>query len=554
MPATYSVNIGSQFETERKFGILPVIQNLPDNTSKLITPRDVRDAFLTVWASSPIKQTTNSSGTEYIGIDSGNPADRDIKQKIFLGKRSFGSQEIITGGLLSKSDNVDIFIYNTKPDSASQSITRMAFLAGTESSLYTNAPYIGSEYNSVSNSLDFVVRNPQISGGINLFSDTGYVSINGIKFPKVVENSAATNDKILRYVGNYPNGYLKWDSSNVAISKLGDSTKTTNIYGGTVSLNGYELEFVNNDMTSTAVGGVPSGFSFSATSFIDVNGNGKKWPLSEVIRKILYPKVGPSITVSVYSSTGLPYVELASTASISMNYKMTIYPRNQKEYISDYVISTQVGSSLAVKSSNYGMSFSGVPGTGFDGSVSNLLAASYSSPTYSNYVFSAADIWSPTQITHTSWPNFGFSYSATASIQHVYPVYYGFTSSNIEDSTTFDNAVKSLNKYVGPYPGVSASLSIEYTGSGYFYFIHQGATGSIGSFDTPISTIQDPNGFIIHDSNNLSLSFLSDNSKVVGLTINGGKTTKGLSTNWKVWKSKNLCEYNYTGKNFIIKF
>ena len=543
MPATYSVNLGSQFETERKFGILPVIQNLPDNTSKLISPRNVRDAFLTVWASSPIKQTTNSSGTEYIGIDSGNPADRDIKQKIFLGKRSFGSQEILTNDLLSKSDNVDIFIYNTKPDSASQSITRMAFLAGTESSLYTNAPYIGSEYNSVSNSLDFVVRNPQLSGGINLFSDTGYVSINGIKFPKVSENSAATNDKILRYVGNYPNGYLKWDSSNVAISQLGDPLKTTNIYGGTVSLNGYELEFVNPDMTSTAVGGVPSGFSFSATSF-----NGKKWPLSEVIRKILYPKVGPSITVSVYSSTGLPYVELASTASISMNYRLTIYPRNEKEYISDYVISTQVGSSTPVKSSNYGMSFSGVPGTSFNGSVSNLLAASYSSPTYSNYVFSAADIWSPNQITHTSWPLF-FSYSATASIQHVYPVYYGFTSSNIINSTTFDNAVKSLNKYVGPYPGASASLSIEYVGSGYFYFIHQSAT-----FDTPISTIQDPNGFIIHDSSLLSQSFLSDDSKSNGLTINGGKTTKGLSTNWKVWKSKNICEYNYTGKNFIIKF
>jgi|694.fasta_scaffold29185_6 hypothetical protein len=545
MPATFSVNIGSQFETERKFGILPVIQNLPDNTSKLITPRDVRDAFLTVWASSPIKQTTNSSGTEYIGIDSGNPADRDIKQKIFLGKRSFGSQEIITADLLNKSDNVDIFIYNTKTDSASQSITRMAFLAGTESSLYTNAPYIGSEYNSVSNSLDFVVRNPQLNGGINLFSDTGYVSINGIKFPKVTDNTTgASNGKILRYVGNYPNGYLKWDSSNVAISQLGAVDKVTKIFGGTVSLNGYELEFVNPDMTSSAVGGVPAGFSFSSTSF-----NNGKWPLSEVIRKILYPKVGPSIVVNVDNqSTGLPYVELASTASISMNYIMTIYPRNEKEYVSDYVISTQVGSSAAVKSSNYGMSFSGVPGTTFNGSVSNLLAASYSSPTYSNYVFSAADIWTPNQITHTSWPLF-FSYSATASIQHVYPVYYGFTNSNIVDATSFNNAVKSLNKYVGPYPGMSASLSIEYTGSGYFYFIHQSTT-----FDTPIYTIQDPNGFIIHDSSLLSQSFLSDDSKTSGLSITGAKTTKGLSTNWKVWKSKNVCEYSYTGKNFTIKF
>jgi hypothetical protein len=62
MPATYSVNIGSQFESERKPDIVTVLKNLPDNTSKQISPRDVRDAFLTTWASSPIKQTRTTAG------------------------------------------------------------------------------------------------------------------------------------------------------------------------------------------------------------------------------------------------------------------------------------------------------------------------------------------------------------------------------------------------------------------------------------------------------------------------------------------------------------
>ena len=85
MSATYSVNIGTQFETTRK-DMLSVLKDLPDNTHKLISPRDVRDAFLSTWANSPFKQTKTISGIEYIGLDSGNPADRDIKEKIFLGK------------------------------------------------------------------------------------------------------------------------------------------------------------------------------------------------------------------------------------------------------------------------------------------------------------------------------------------------------------------------------------------------------------------------------------------------------------------------------------
>ena len=181
MPVTYSVNIGSQIEAYRKTDILSVLKDLPDNTQKLISPKDVRDAFLSTWANSPFKQTKNISGTEYIGIDSGNPSDRDIKQKIFLGKRSFGNTDILTSSLLS-STNTDIFIYNTKPDSVSQNSTIVSFLAGTNSTLFPYAPYIAGEYvnNLGTEIITLEIRNPSLhTGGVNIYSDTGRVSING---------------------------------------------------------------------------------------------------------------------------------------------------------------------------------------------------------------------------------------------------------------------------------------------------------------------------------------------------------------------------------------
>jgi hypothetical protein len=539
MPATYSVNIGSQFESERKPDIVTVLKNLPDNTSKQISPRDVRDAFLTTWASSPIKQTRTTAGIEYIGIDSGNPADRDIKQKILLGKRGYGNLDAMNSTLLNNSE-VDIFIYNTKADNVSQNSTRMGFLAGTYSDVFNNVPYIGSQYNTTTTLIDLDVRNPQLNGGnINLYSTNGYVTLNGIRFPKVSENSSATNGKILRYVGNFPNGYLRWDTSNVTISQLGDPLKRTDIYGGTVSLNGYELEFVNPDMTSSTVGGIPLGFSFSKTSF-----GGNKWPMSEVIRKLLYPKVGP--TISVTASTvnfSTPYVEIGTTASVNFNYDLTIYPRNQYEYISDYLIRKKTGSTVA-DTIYSGLSFSGIPGTKFTGSA-DLVAASFSTPTQTDFGIHLTDIWLPTRYTAVSFPN-GFSYSATASIYHVWPIYYGFTQSLVNNTPTFNSVVKKLNKAITPYPGLSQSITLPYTGEGYFYIIYH------NSFSTPISKVYDSNGFLLHDTSNISTSFFSSATKNGGQSVTG-MTTNGQNTTWKVWISGLTC--SLTGNNnFTFKF
>ena len=164
MPATFSINIGQLTEATRKKDITNVLNDIQDNTQKLISPRDVRDAVLSLWANTPFKVTTPNSltGFEYIGIDSSNPSNRDIKQKILLGKRNFGNLDIMSPTLLNHS-SVDIFLYNTKPDNASQveqNSTKVAILAGTNSTLYTTAPYFESKVKTDLSGIDFNIINP----------------------------------------------------------------------------------------------------------------------------------------------------------------------------------------------------------------------------------------------------------------------------------------------------------------------------------------------------------------------------------------------------------
>lgn len=230
MPATYSINVGTSTEALRKQDINSVLLDLPDNTQKLISPKDVRDAFLTSWANSAFKQTIGQANIEYLGIDSGNPSDRDIKQKIFIGKRNYAGSDIMTSNLLN-DNNSDIYIYNTKPDSYSTQSTSIVILAGTNSSLHQNAPYIRSNVVASGSALSLDFVNPSIySGPINIYSSTGRVAINGIMFPTVAETSAsASNGKILKYFGTYPNGVLKWAEPSVSIANIGSVGSPTNI-------------------------------------------------------------------------------------------------------------------------------------------------------------------------------------------------------------------------------------------------------------------------------------------------------------------------------------
>jgi hypothetical protein len=552
MSLTFSINVGQIVQAERKQDIFSVLQELPDNTQKLISPKDVRDAFLTSWANSTFKITTPSTtGVEYIGIDSSNPSDRDVKKKILIGKRSFGNLDIMSGSLLSNSD-ADIFLYNTKSDSYTQSSTKIAILAGTDSNLYTTAPYIQAIYNTASNAIDLNLGNPSgnsvFGGGINIASTTGRIAINGIVFPTISETTAsASNGKILRYFGTYPNGSLKWDDANVTLASIGSPNSQTDIYGSPINVNGYSLEFSENSLVPFAVGGVTQGASFATGSFF--NGTTyQDWPMIEVLRDILYPYIPPTLTISAINNvTGTTYAEVGTTPSVTLSASLTTYARDSSEYISDHVIST----SPTLQQFVYvGGSFSGTPGSSVNFNTSgDIFGATPSTltPYLVNYTFAAANI---STITASSYPSY-FSYSATASIQFVSPFVMSFetgitaslfgpSNSQVARDIIFSN---NANKSITYYPGASGSVSMQNTGQGYLYFMYP---SSYDSGLTPsLTKIKDPNGFIIHDSTSLTYSAFTYSGSIVMATASYYPVNYYGS--YRIFRTIATCSYNAGG-------
>lgn len=553
MSLTFSINVGQIVQAERKQDIFSVLQELPDNTQKLISPKDVRDAFLTSWANSTFKITTPSTtGVEYIGIDSSNPSDRDVKKKIFIGKRSFGNLDIMNDTLLNTS-NADIFLYNTKSDSYTQSSTKIAILAGTDSNLYTTAPYIQAIYNTASNAIDFNLGNPSgnsvFGGGINISSTTGRVALNGIVFPTISETSAsASNGKILRYYGTYPNGSLKWDDVNVTLASIGSPTSQTDIYGSPINVNGYPIEFSEPSLVPYAVGGVTQGASFATGSFY--NGSTyQDWPMVEVLREILYPYIPPTLTISAVNNvTGTTYAEVGTTPSITLSAALTTYARDFNEYISDYVIST---STTAAQLIYVGGSYSANPGSTvafntsgdiFGGTPSTLT------PYTIDYTFAVANI---STITASSYPSY-FSYSATASIQFVSPFVisfengitaslFGASKSDVPRDIIFSsNATKSITYY----PGASGSVSMQNTGDGYLYFMYPVSYDN-GSPTPSLTKIKDPNGFIIHDSTSLTYSAFTYSASIVMATAS--YYPDNYYGSYRVFRTIATCSYHAGG-------
>lgn len=500
MPATYSINVGTITESFRKPDIFSVIQDLPDNTKKLISPRDVRDAFLSTWATSVFKVTTpnNQSTLEYIGIDSGNPNDRDIKKPILLGKRSFGNLDVMSNSLLLNND-ADIFIYNTKSDASEQNSTKVSIISGTNSNLYVYAPYLESY--ATGSTVDFNIVNPSVAGGaINLYSTTGRVAINGIVFPTAAETgSSASNGKILRYSGTYPNGYLRWDDATLTLTNIGTPNLPTNIYGTPVLVNGYSLEFVDDSLVPVTLGGVTQGSSFSTNSFSNsVSGTYSDWPISEVLRKILYPYIEPVLELSVYNlSTGATYAEVGTTISVGVTFSVTTYARDANEYVFQHLVKEYQNNGL--NTLYFSLTFSENPGS-----------STYSSFTYSRYGATVSEV--QIQLAASNNPVFtstasfggnsdiggGFSYSVKKSINFVSPFVLSFQSFTFSGASSGDGIKNILTstyseKLLDAYYGVTDSFYISASGSGYLYFAYPQSYGYL-------SYIKDPNGFIIHDS------------------------------------------------------
>jgi hypothetical protein len=356
MSVTYSINNDSPFESTRKVDINSVLQSIPNNTQKLIKPRDVRDGFLTAWSNSAFKLTSPQNlNLQYIGLDSGNPQNRDIKNKILIGKRSFGNTDVMNNQLLNS--NTDIFFYNTK-ETDNQS-TKIGILAGTNSQSHINAPYFESF--ATASQFNFNIVNPS-GGDISIKSTTGNVFLNDIPFPKVGENPQ--NGDVLKYSGIYPLGKLEWGQPDASVtSTIGTPGEETNIFGSEVNLNGFSLEFINDTLIPNTIGGIQQGSSFPAGSF-----QGQNWPLSEVIRELIYPYVPPKLEISVFNQdTGFPYGDIGFNSLLTITYSVTTFARENSEDLIDI----QVLKSPSTLIQNIG-SFSANPGSSTFSTISNI--------------------------------------------------------------------------------------------------------------------------------------------------------------------------------------
>ena len=546
MPATYSISVGLPTEAFRKKDITSVLLDLPDNTQKLISPKDVRDAFLSTWANAAFKQTIGLSSIEYIGIDSGNPTNRDIKQKIFIGKRSYAGLDIMNSNLLSPANLTDIYFFNTKPDTITQSQTRISILAGTNSTLYENAPYIESKLSSSSLALDLNLVNPSVnSGPINIYSYTGRVSINGITFPTAAETSAsASNGRILKYSGSFPNGALKWADPTISISSIGSPGQPLYIYGSPSFVNGAQtLEFVDPNAVTQTIGGIELGMSFSSFSWLNPSTLlYQNWPIVEVLRKLLYPYVPPTVSFTGYNMvTGTNYIEVGVTSSLFFTYSVTKY----SEDIDNYQIvgpTNSIPYTTGVIGTYSGMSFSGLPSYNQTGTFSHNAVRIYQLPNY----------FTPTTVDYllqVSDSGYGFfTHSATASFTYITPFYTSFLYtapmvavwpffSTVPDPNRLRNILINSNtsKYVVPYPGPSQSVKFPYNGFGYLWFIYPASYPDL-------TMIKDPNGFVLHDADYLTASTFTYSLPTTPSTLGLPTAPYGQGA-FKVYKSIGTCSY-----------
>jgi hypothetical protein len=287
-----------------------VLNILPDNTQKLIAPKDVRDSLYTVWENIAFKPTKVASSTvEYIGID-----QDFLRQKVFIGKKKVEGLDIMNPTLLGS--DVDVFFYNNKEEPLGSYNTKIAILAGTGG--FSDAPYLESAVVTSylgNNYLDLGIINPsyivdgsQLSGGnINIKSDYGYISLNGLVFPKQSENADTTNNgKFLQYNLDGSTAYAVWADS-FSVDSL-SASGTVSITGSPVLVNGLDINFTDSTPIPTSVGGILAGETFSNV------------PLTEMFRKLLYPYLAPNVSISFES----PIIESGDlTAAPKLFYTIT---------------------------------------------------------------------------------------------------------------------------------------------------------------------------------------------------------------------------------------
>jgi hypothetical protein len=463
--STYSAPFTPPIESDKLGSILAVLQQLPDNTNKLIAPHDVRDAVFTLWENTIFKQFTGSASVEYIGIDNVN-----TRNQVFFGKRQYLGSDIMNSNLLTYNspDTLpgyysDFYFYNNKSDGFGTQDTRISILAGTDSTLNNYAPFLN--VSRTPGYLDLDIVNPSLSGG-NLFltSETGNVSINDIVFPTVAETgSSASDGRILRYRTS-PTPRMYWEDVSFSSDVLGSTGSQTDIYGSPVNLNGYPLEFTDATPMVQDFGGIVTGRTFS------------NYPIVELLRELLYPFLGPLATAAISPSV-IEYNQFSNN-NMTMSYTIT---KRSENIIASTGSSTPTASPLS--------NFATASGSGIVNVSGNV---SWSVASLDQNLYPSTNLFKLT-VTDSTF----ITYTASAIGKFVVPYFYGFHSLLPTDfGWTADSTAAYLYSIGGFSISAAGDKNITLNGSGYIYFCYDANYG-------PLSSIKDNNGFTLSFTTNI---------------------------------------------------
>jgi len=424
---------------------------LLDNEEKLINPIALRNAILSLWTSVPFKETISTLATNsYIGVDTLDPTDNDLKRTIFIGKRSFSgtysydnSHDIMAfGGVTSSTlldSEVDIFLYNTKSDVVSNTITRMSILSGKKPSLYSNAPFIQSQRVSgvtESVSIDFVARSGNVTiGNIvdTLNTATGSFNLNGIPLPNIDINvngdGTYSNAALDSNIWFWRDGKVVWDELTLPpLDTIGVTGSEIQIFGTPVNVNGYSLELDDDRYMPMTIGGLPMGNSFNNIS------------ISEVLRGMLYTYLGPLCTISVDQQ----YYEVGTYPTPTLTYTITKRTEN----------------TLPTGLTNM------IPGVYPQITTDGQTTITGTS---SGIVISPIDT-SLTLFTITVGDGTTTS-TASVSVQGIYPYFYGFSNIDVIDNNTLNSLTKMVE--------YKSDKIIDISGSGNYYFVYDSSYGPL---------------------------------------------------------------------------
>ena len=457
---TYSAPYGPPIQANRLSDIFNVLQQLPDNTQKLIVPMDVRDAVYTLWETNVFKPFTGSASIEYIGIQ-----QSFVNDKIFMGKRQYGGLDMMNSNLLTYDAGdilpgylTDFYFYNNKSDSFGNQDTRVSFLGGTDSTLNLYAPYI--ETVRLPSNLDFNIVNR--NGDITINSDFGRVGINDTIFPTVAQTSTVSDGQILVW-RTMPEAQMYWEDVTYNTSIVGQTGSTTSIYGSPVLLNGSPLEFTNLNPIVSPLGGIIIGRTFS------------NYPIVDLLNELLYPYLGPLSTLST-----VPVLEYnqSVSATVTSNYSIT---QRTDSVIAAAGLSTPLASVLG--------SFTLPVGSGLvttSGTVNWSVSSANQNLYPSNNLFQL-------RVTDSIFT----TYTASTTMQFVLPYFFGFYPNLPTDIGVTPNGIlTALNGSGGVRIAGAGSQNVSLNGTGYIYFCYDANYG-------PLTQALDNNGFVLTYNTNL---------------------------------------------------